>query len=64
MSINFTDLEYKASKIRLKVLEDAVRAGKGHLGGSYSCVELLVSLYYGGFLKISSEGTGLFLHAI
>ena len=55
MTINFNDLEYTASKIRLKVLEDAVRAGKGHLGGSYSCVELLVSLYYGGFLKISSE---------
>ena len=55
MTINISNLKNTASKIRLKVLEDAVRAGKGHLGGSYSCVELLVALYYGGFLKISSK---------
>jgi transketolase len=53
--INFDDLAQKASNIRLRVLEDAVRAGKGHLGGSYSCIELLVSLYYGKFIKIDPE---------
>ena len=55
MTINQANLKIKASEIRLKVLKDASRAGKGHLGGCYSCVELLVSLYYGGFLKISPE---------
>jgi len=45
----------KAAEIRLRVLEDAVRAGKGHLGGSFSCVELLVALYYGEFIRISAQ---------
>jgi transketolase len=52
MKLGLKELKLKASKIRLRVLEDAVRAGKGHLGGSFSCVELLVSLYYGGFINI------------
>ena len=41
--------------VRIKALENAIRAGKGHLGGSFSCVELLVSLYYGGFIKINPK---------
>ena len=45
MKLGLKELKLKASKIRLRVLEDAVRAEKGHLGGSFSCVELLVSLY-------------------
>ncbi len=48
-------LKDKASKIRIRALENAVRAGKGHLGGSFSCVELLVALYYGGFIKINPK---------
>ena len=48
-------LQDKASYVRLSALEDAVRAGKGHLGGTFSCVEILVMLYYGGFLKITPE---------
>ncbi len=41
-----------AAFVRVSALEDAVRAQKGHLGGTFSCVELLVSLYYGGFLDV------------
>ena len=52
---NFNELELKASRIRLRALEDAVRAGKGHLGGSFSCVEILVSLYYGKFIRINPQ---------
>jgi transketolase len=52
---NIRILEKKASEIRIRALEDAVRAGKGHLGGAFSCVELLVSLYYGEFIRISSD---------
>lgn len=55
MNNNFKELKYKSSQIRIRALEDALRAGKGHLGGSFSCVELLVSLYYGEFIRISSE---------
>jgi transketolase len=41
----------KSKLIRLQSLELAVSKHKGHLGGTYSCVDLLVSLYYGGFLR-------------
>ncbi len=45
------ELEAKAKEIRRTVLEMIVRAGRGHIGGSFSCVEILVALYYGGILK-------------
>ena len=51
MDLNF--YKQKASYVRLRALEDAVRAGQGHLGGSFSCVELLVGLYYKKFLRIN-----------
>lgn len=49
---NLNYLQRKASEIRLMALKNVVKSGKGHLGGSFSCVELLVSLYYGKFIKI------------
>lgn len=42
-----------SNKIKLDVLELAVLKGKAHLGGTFSCVDLLVSLYYGKILKIN-----------
>lgn len=53
--MDIREIENKAKWIRLEVLESIVRGGKGHIGGSYSCVELLTSLYYGKFLRISSK---------
>ena len=46
-------LENNAKNLRLKILKTAKRTGgKGaHLGGTFSCIELLVSLYYGNILK-------------
>lgn len=41
----------KANWVRRQVLEMIVSAGKGHIGGSLSCVDILVALYYGGILK-------------
>lgn len=52
---NYDFYDQKSSMIRLSALQDAVRAGKGHLGGSFSCIELLVALYYGNFLRINSN---------
>lgn len=46
------ELERKARWLRRVALERAVAAGKGHLGGVYSCAELLVALYYGGILRV------------
>lgn len=53
--MNTTELECKARWIRIEALESMVRGGKGHIGGSYSCVELLVALYYGKFLNVDPK---------
>jgi len=45
------DLEYKAASIRQQVLEMVVSANKGHIGGAFSCADILVALYYGGILR-------------
>ena len=52
---DFKNLKIIASESRIRALEDAIRAGKGHLGGSFSCVELLASLYYDGFIRIDPK---------
>ena len=54
---DYNELKLKAAKVRISALENAVRAGKGHLGGSFSCVELLVALYYGRFIRIDPKDT-------
>ncbi len=38
--------EEKAQWIRQKILETTVSAQHGHIGGSLSCVEILIALYY------------------
>jgi len=43
--------EALSKRIRLRALEMALHAGAGHLGGSFSCVDILVALYYGGLLR-------------
>ncbi len=45
-------LKKKANWIRKKVLELVVNAGAGHIAPSFSCVEILVALYYGRVLRI------------
>ncbi len=45
----------KAQNIRIKTLEMIARARKGHIGGSFSCTDILVALYYGGILKFDPQ---------
>jgi transketolase len=40
-------LEEKSKKIRIDILHAIHQAGKGHIGGAYSIVDVLVSLYFG-----------------
>ncbi len=47
-------LENIANRIRLQSLEMAVAKNRGHLGSTYSCVDILVALYYGGILRYSA----------
>lgn len=44
-------LESKSRWVRQLVLEMACRAGGGHIASSFSCVEILVSLYFGGYFR-------------
>lgn len=41
------ELIKKAKEIRLRVLEDINRAKQGHIGGTYSALDIFVYLYYG-----------------
>lgn len=50
-----SELEKKARFLRQQAFEMVMNAGKGHLGGSLSCAEILVALYYGGILKFDAK---------
>ena len=54
MSIS-KSLSKKALQIRLDILNAIKIAKKGHIGGSYSIVDILVTLYYGGLLKFDAK---------
>ena len=45
-------LKKKANWVRNTVLEMGIKAGAAHLAPSFSCVEILVALYYGGILRV------------
>ena len=49
------DLQNTANRIRKDTFEMVIQAGKGHLGGSLSCVELLTVLYYGNVLRFDPK---------
>jgi len=51
----------KAQSIRLSVLNIAYEKKISHLGGTFSCVDLLVALYYGGILNLSGDKDRLIL---
>lgn len=48
-------LKEKAKQVRRETFEMVIRIGKGHLGGSFSVVEILVALYYGGVLQFDPK---------
>ena len=50
MQIN--DLENKALWLRQELWKMVMRKGKGHIPSAFSCVEILIALYYGGFAKV------------
>ena len=57
MQKNKDELKKKANWLRLQILKTAKKTGgKGsHLAGTFSCIELLVALYYGGILKFKNS---------
>jgi transketolase len=44
-------LEKKSTALRIAVLEMIAAAKKGHIGGAYSCIDILTALYYGEILR-------------
>ena len=50
-----TALKEKARSLRLDILDMTTRAGSGHPSSSFSAVEILTALYYGGILRYRSQ---------
>jgi transketolase len=55
LGLSTSELEQKSRQIRVDILNAVHKAGKGHIGGAFSIVEILVSLYYGKVLKFDSK---------
>lgn len=49
--LSVLEMKSKAYEIRKDMIEIYENAGLGHITSGFSCVELLVALYYGGILK-------------
>jgi transketolase len=45
------DLRAKSQWLRRELLEMVLRAKKGHIPSSFSCAEIAISLFYGGYLR-------------
>ncbi|MFA4905604.1 MAG: transketolase [Candidatus Margulisiibacteriota bacterium] len=55
MQSKIRDLENKAKIIRRRVLETVAATRLGHLGGTFSCTDILVALYYGRLLRFDPQ---------
>ncbi|HOO77051.1 MAG TPA: transketolase [bacterium] len=51
MTVSIRELEDKALHIRNLVLDMCSRGGTGHVTSSFSCTEILVTLFYGGLVR-------------
>ena len=49
--ISNQELSEKARDLRLEILEMTTRAGSGHPSSSWSSVEIVTALYFGGVLQ-------------
>lgn len=52
---NIDELKKKAQRVRLQILDMIISANKGHIGGAFSCTDILVALYYGGILRFDAN---------
>ena len=55
MKLTLVELKEKSVNLRLKILETINKAGKGHIGGAFSCIDIMTILYYGDLLKINKK---------
>jgi transketolase len=54
-TLNFQALKEIARDLRLDILEMTTRAGSGHPSSSFSAVEILTALYFGGLLRFHPD---------
>lgn len=52
---SISELEQRARKLRLDILDMTTKAGSGHPSSSWSAVEIVTALYFGGVLKYRPE---------
>jgi len=55
MTTNINELKKRASWLRREAFEMVARSKKGHFPSSSSCTEIVVALYYSGFLRYDSR---------
>ena len=53
--MQYNNLQKMSATIRLDILDAIACAKKGHIGGAFSSVELLVALFHGGLLNYDSD---------
>lgn len=51
------DLEAKALWVRQTLWTMHLKAKRGHIASCFSCTDILVALYYGGFVRVQEAGT-------
>ncbi len=56
--MDFVQLEKKAASLRIDALTAIHKANSGHTGGSMSCMDILVALYYGGVMRFDPKNPG------
>ncbi len=52
---NINYLKNKSNFVRNKVLDMIISANKGHIGGAFSCTDIIVSIYYSGLFNFNSN---------
>ncbi|MEJ2412246.1 MAG: transketolase [Anaerolineales bacterium] len=55
IKLSNAELTEKAKELRLEILEMTTRAGSGHPSSSWSAVEVVTALYFGGVLRYNPE---------
>jgi len=54
-TVSTENLREKSQWLREQILELVVNTNKGHIPSCYSCTEIIVSLFYGGYLNFNAE---------
>jgi transketolase len=55
MNLLVEEISKKAKEHRRTILKVINKTGKGHVGGAFSCIDILCAIYYGGIANISLE---------